>query len=785
MKKILIVFVLLFLLIGAGLAVFLVTFDANRYRDQIEKEAARALGHPVKIGNINLGWRGGLALEVDGVQVFSNDEPVLKVQNAGAVLQLAPLLRRSIQVASVFIDGADIRAVKGEDGVVRVLGIAAPKAEPGVSTEDTDKKAGGASNLPPAISSFLIAQVSLKNMDFHYQDDYSPAPLQLDLQDLNLTVKNVSLFKPMDFHASGAFFGKKQNVELSGTVKLENKGEDVRVDDLHFEADLDLIEPEELARSFPQAMQAVSLTDWGGKLAADVSQLKIRNGKPESVSADFSLKEGFAEVAPLGRVIQRLDVAAKNVSFSAPFDLQIKSAVFSNSTNLSFQGKVEASNLGRVIVGPAQVDFDVNTLNWAEMESKIPALRASGLAAAPEGRVHADIRRFSFEPGAQPLGDMDFRYDQGRIRLKGLPQELSQIQMTGNLRGDQLSLDAWNMSFGSSPAEGRLNIQNLFTAPAFRVEARARNLDLKDIAPPPVSPDQPNMEGVLSFELSAGGSGKVAEVILPSLSGSGHFRVEKPVMRNLNILEEVLSKLSAIPGLSSALDQRMSESLKERRARRDTPFETIDEDFVLENGVVRFRQLDAVSPDVKVSGAVNLGLDGSIQARPTIWIHEEIMAELADRVHELAYGLNSQGQLQIPLTISGTVARMSVLPDVQFLLGEIVRNKAGQLLADQLGKKVAGSEKVDRLSQFLGATTGTAPEEAAAQTDNSVPVKVYPNQDKPQNLLEALTGQAAPSSGGQTTGTAQPSKTDIAAGLINAFLSNNTSSDSNQTTNTQ
>ncbi len=786
MKKIIIILTVLIFLITAGIVLFAVTFDANRYRDTIEKEAAKALGHAVKIGNIALVWRGGLALEVDGVQVLSNDEPVLQVQNAGAVLQLAPLLRRSVQVGSVFIDGAKIRAVKGEDGVVRVLGINPPQVSVESETQSSGEQKNTAANgLAPALSSFLIAQVDLKNIDIHYEDDSALAPLQLDLKNLALTVKNVSLFKPMEFNVSGAFFGNKKNVNLRGVVKLENQGADIRVDDLRLEADLDLIERDELVRSLPQIMQNVPLTDWGGKLEADISQLKIRNGKPDSVNADLLLKDGFVETLDAGRLVQKLDVKASNVSLSAPFDVQVKAAVFSSTTNLSFQGKAEASNLGRVIVGPAQVDLDLNSLNWAEMTAKIPAIYSSGLSDAPQGRVHADIRRLSFEPGQTPLGDIDFRYDQGRIRLKNLPSDLNQIQLTGNLRGDQLSLDAWNMSLGSSPAEGRLNVQNLFTAPVFRLEARARNLNLKDLAPPPASPDAPAMEGTLSFEINAGGNGKVPEVILPSLSGSGHFRVDDPVLRNMNVLEEILSKLAAIPGLSSALDQRMSDSLKERRARRDTPFETMDEDFSIERGAIRFNQFDVVSPDVKVSGAVNVGVDGSINARPTIWIHEEIMAELAGRVHELAYTLNSQGQMQIPLTVTGTLARMSILPDIQYLLAEIVRNKAGQLLADQFTRKTDGSQRVDRLSQLLGTTTGASSPDASAAggmavptDDSAVPVKIYPSQQKPASLLDALTGTQASTSSG-ANGSASPSKTDIAAGLINAFLSNSNQSDSN------
>jgi len=777
MKKTFFILIAIVVVLVAAISVFVFTFDANRYREQIEKEVSRALGHPVQIGNISLGWRGGLALEVDGVQVFSNDEPVLKVQNAGAVIQLAPLLRQNIRIASVFIDGADIRVVKDESGIMRVLGVTLPQDIK--STEaplDKNTETVSATAVPPAMSSFLISQVNLNNLNLRYEDDYSPSPTQLDLLDLSLKVKNVSLFKPMEFEASGAFFGDKKNVNLRGIVKLENLGSEIQIDDLKLEVDLDLIEHDELARSLPQVMKDVPLTDWGGKLALQVSKLKIRDGKPESVRADIVLEEGFLETQEAGRFVQKINITSKNVSLSAPFEIQVKAAVFSGATNLSFQGRIEASNLGRVVIGPAQFDFDPQALHWAEMQARLPAIRDSGILAAPEGKLHVDIRRFTFEPEKQPVGDINFRYDQGRLRLKDLPQDLSQIQVTGNLRGNQLSLDAWNINYGNSPAEGRVNVQNVFTAPQFRVEARARNLNLKEMISPPPAPNQPSPEGVLSFDISLSGNGKIPEIILPSLAGSGSFQIENMVIRNLNVLEEIFSKISAIPGMNAALNQRMSDSLKARRERRDTPFEKISEEFFVERGVIRFSQFDAVSPDVKISGPVNVGLDSSVNARLVVLVHEEIMAELTERVHELAYALNKQGQLQIPLSVSGTVEQMSILPDIQQLLSEAVKNKAGQFLTDQLMKKNDGGERIDRLSQFLGTTTGaqsgsgqTAPASLSEPTDSSVPVKIYPTQQRQPSLLEALTGQPA----SPQSGSSQPSKTDIASGLINAFLSNN------------
>ncbi len=773
MKKILIAVLLIGLLITAGLAVFIFTFDLNRFRPQIEKQAAAAVGHPVKIGNLSLTWRGGIAVEVDGVQILSNDEPVLKLQRAGAVLQIAPLLRRSIQIGSIFLDGADMRISKNAAGKVVIQGLSLPSSDPvSGSTPEVQPENNVPSASSPAWTSFLINSLNLKDIHVYYEDDNPAFPVQLDLRNLELSVKNVSLFRPMEFQMAAAVFGAKQNVHVSGRLKVSEQGAEINAENLKAETDLGAIDLTELARSLPRLMAQVPVTSLKGKLKADVQRFRIRDGKLDGFEADITLANG--EVSALGAspLLDRVQVSVNRLRLNAPVDFKVQGAILSDDSNFSFDGRLEMGEQGRIVVGPAQADFDLDRLNWKRVESFIPALHNAGFASPPEGRLHADIKRFDVQTGREPVGDIDFRYDQGRLKFKSLPQELSSINLTGTLRGSQLNLDAWNMNFGTSPAEGRLNIQNIFTAPIFRSEIRARGIDLQSLLPPvseASSQPVPKPEGVLSFELSVGGSGKVPEVILPSLNGTGHFRIDKLVVRDLNVLEQILTKLSAIPGVKEALNpDRMSDKLKERLEKRDTVLETIDQQFSLQNQSIQFEKFEIVSPDFIVRGPVNATLDGFVQARPTVWIHEEIMAELTERVRELSFALNPQGQLQVPLSVSGKAPQIMVVPDVQFLLGEIVRNRSTQA-AGQIAQRIAAGKGPGSLSQILGvkgygdeppaaADHVDTPAQSAAADDTSVPVKVYQQQS---GYSQAGSGQS------------KPSNAELAAGLLNSFLSSN------------
>ena len=91
-------------LILAGLVilgVFLATFDADRYRPLLVNRLEQALGKPVRLEGVSLGWRGGIALQFKGFTVFEDaaaqGEPLIQVETAGALVHLWPLLRKEVR----------------------------------------------------------------------------------------------------------------------------------------------------------------------------------------------------------------------------------------------------------------------------------------------------------------------------------------------------------------------------------------------------------------------------------------------------------------------------------------------------------------------------------------------------------------------------------------------------------------------------------------------------------------------------------------------------------------
>ena len=99
MKKKTLIWIVLFLILPTIFSgVFIATFNTEFFRPLIVKQLEEALGQPVTLEKVSLGWRGGLALSLKNLEVHSEQQ--LKVAEINLVVGLVPLLRKELEVSS-------------------------------------------------------------------------------------------------------------------------------------------------------------------------------------------------------------------------------------------------------------------------------------------------------------------------------------------------------------------------------------------------------------------------------------------------------------------------------------------------------------------------------------------------------------------------------------------------------------------------------------------------------------------------------------------------------------
>lgn len=161
---------LLFLVI-AGAAVFLLTFDANRYKPQVERLVKEKTGRTLKLqGPLEAAVWPGLGAKVSGV-TFSergSEQQFVALDNAHASVALLPLLHGQVVVDRIRLSGFKATIVKQKDGKFNFSDLLeAKKDEPAKGPPAEPKGEGKSAGAPVA---FNVAGIEIDKSAVTYRD---------------------------------------------------------------------------------------------------------------------------------------------------------------------------------------------------------------------------------------------------------------------------------------------------------------------------------------------------------------------------------------------------------------------------------------------------------------------------------------------------------------------------------------------------------------------------------------------------------------------------------------
>ncbi len=306
MKKIPIILVALVLVCAAGLGIFVATFNADRYRPALVKKVSQALGVPVDLGRISLVWKNGIALRLEKFTIYSGPEKQtasVKFQEASAVVRLAPLLRKDLQIASVVVVKPMVRLVNGAGGKIEPKGVHIPVQTPVAS--------GSAAASSPNSMLFSVGSIQIENGELFFEDPTANPPMGLVLRDLDVTVKSFSLSKPFSFKAAAAFFSSKQNLRLSGRLLLPQEGHPGTLGNISLVTDLADLDLRDLLRALPVvASSGIQEEALAGELTLKIDHLEVDPKGLGAVKADLAFQNGKLKFASVKSPIENIQLAA-------------------------------------------------------------------------------------------------------------------------------------------------------------------------------------------------------------------------------------------------------------------------------------------------------------------------------------------------------------------------------------------------------------------------------------------------------------------------------------------
>jgi hypothetical protein len=398
----------LFLILGAlgvlavgGYVLFLTFFDPEAQRAALEQRLEQSFGRPVTVGPLEMGFRNGIGIRVDGIRVEQDSSfgagSVVEVGSVWANVGLWDyLLRREPTIDKLTLDNARVTLVKREDGVWNwaVLGAGQPAA--------ASREAGGGPVLAAALATWGIAvdptQVVIEQVE--------AAGIQVTMINREAEPDTEVVYKGVGLTASLSPEGNAYRVRARVQADSAAAGGEPLVADLPYDG---LVTPPG-QRPIWQAQGRVE----GGRLAT-------RNFKIDTVTSGVALDEAQTlHLAPLHMELY-------GGVFDGNFDLALATAGNHFTTsghleNVGLEGLLAARpDLANTLMGRVSADFqgagDLGDFNYT-----LQSLTGGGrFTMAEAGLTSVNVLRQVAEKG----GFQQIEFEETGTRVERVESEFN------------------------------------------------------------------------------------------------------------------------------------------------------------------------------------------------------------------------------------------------------------------------------------------------------------------------------------------------------------------------
>src|SRR4051812_2058444 len=679
----------LVLLAVIAVAVFIMTFDPNKYKGQIESAVKEKTGRTLKLeGNLKVAVFPSLGADVAKVSLSERDpaQEFLSLDSAHVSVALLPLVHGEVIVDRIRISGLKARIVKGKDGKFNFDDLLQAKAD-----NAPEKKAPEKGGEQKAVK-FDIAGVTIDRSAVSYQDLASGQ--ELTVSELKLGTGRVAEKADGKLEFAASLKGSKPAIDLrarlSGGYRVDLPAKSFSFSKVDGAVDGTL---DKQSVDVKIAAPRVDITPDKASGEAVTAEFNLK-GAPRSVQAalKFGAVQGSSKALELPSISGEITLSGSDMpkplkvalSGNAKADLE-KEIVDADLTSKIDDSTIKAKLGVAKFSAPAYTfDLDVDRLNLDQYFPPKP--KATG-APAPQGKG---------DKGGGAAKEEDTRVDLSALKTLNANGKLQ----FGALQVKGLKLA--NLKAQVKAANGRLDVNphsaNLYDGAlsgALSVQAEGNRISLKEsltnVSVGPLLRDvaqQDRVEGRGNVTLDVAGAGATVNTIKKSLDGSAKVNLKDGAIKGVD-LGALISKVKSLGGKS----EEGSANTKD-----ETKFTELNATFAIKNGVAHNQDLDIKSPLIRVGGAGDIDIGNSS-------INYVVKPSLVATTK--GQGGADAGQvsgLTVPVKLSGPLDAMKYQVDYSAAATELAKSKVGEKAKEAIEQNKGKVEEQvrDRLKGLLG-----------------------------------------------------------------------------------
>jgi AsmA protein len=674
-------------LVIVGAAVFVMTFDPNRYKDDIERLAKERTGRTLKLqGDLEVAVYPSLGAKVNGVSLTerNSEQQFLQLESAHGSVALLPLLRGEVIVDRIRVAGLKAQLVRGKDGRWNFDDLLQAQAE-----KPAGKKPADEPGRAPV--SFDIAGINIERSSLAYRDLASGQ--EIAVGDLTLSTGRIAE------QAEG-------KLKFSATTKGRNPDLDARVEvggDYRF----DLPAKSYALSGFEAQVKGTFANEpLEAKIAAPRLQISADSAKGETVSAELRMKAGARAVdakVKLGGIegsARALSVPrlSADISLSAPelpqktLQLPITGSVLADldkqTASADLAIKLDESNiqakLGLLKFTPAAYAFDIN-VDRLNVDRYFPPPAAPAKPVAPAAKP-APAQDTPVDLSALKGLNANGKLNVGALQVRGL--KLANVRAQLRAANGRMDVNPHSADLYEGSVSGAISLQaegNRVTLKETLTKVAVGPL-LKDLA------EKDLLEGRGNVALDVSTAGASVEAMKKALAGSARVNLRDGAIKGFN-LSEILRKARSALGGSGGGDSDQAADKSQR-----TDFTELNASFAIKNGVAHNEDLDVKAPLFRITGSGDVDIANSridYVTKATV---------VASTKGQGGPELDRLAGITVPVRLSGAFDDLKYKVDFRSTAADVARTRAGEKVKERLeGQREKLEERLGgRLKGLLG-----------------------------------------------------------------------------------
>ncbi|MDT8907918.1 AsmA family protein [Pseudomonas sp. CCNWLW56] len=708
---------LLLIIVALGFALTHL-FDPNDYKEEI-RQIARDKAHIELTLNGDIGWSLfpwlGLELHDASVATLANPtQPFADLQMLGLSVRVIPLLRKEVQMSDVRVEGLNLRLNRDKNGhgnwedigkapASTTAGTPPPAEPPAPSTSAPPEKPAQPTRLD-------IDSLTVNNARVQYTDEQTGKQFSAESIQLSTGPVHDSTNIPVTLTA---FLSSNQpavrvRTEVTGELRFERALQRYKFEDLKLSGEVtgDPLQGKTLNFNAQGQLfldRAANVAEWTGiKLSLNqlraLGELKVNDlDKTPQLNGGISIAQ-FDLANFVDSIGQKLPTMAEgsltkvelasriagtptSVEFN-DINLKVDDSSFSGriavedfaKQSLRAQLKADKFNVDRYLPPKSAESNSAKAAREAEVsDTETSAMAGAGstpLPSSPTQGAWSNERLFPVERLSKLDIDADLTF--GQLILDRLPIENAALKATGqnglltleNLRGDLYN--------GNFEAKGTLDVRQ--PTPQLNLQTRINRVPAEKIIES--QGKTPPVKGLVTLNSAVTASGNSQKALIESLNGTAGFVINDGVLLNAN-LEQQLCK-------GIALLNRKNLSGEPRG--KDTPFQQLNGNLTLRNGVASNPDLKVRVPGMTVNGNGDidlrvLGMDYRVGV--IVEGDKSDMPDPACQVNERYVDVEWPLRCRGPLELGAKACRLD-----NDGLGKVAAKLAGDRLGDKIDEKL-------------------------------------------------------------------------------------------------